>query len=132
MPRSFPFEGEVPVVPIKVIQWAEVLNMVSSPVEESIASKVTTVVTQDDFDGRVDDVEIYDRVLSADEIKAQYDVVDPLGDEDEADVSEDEKVWMGNDLPYKEGSEEPHEPIDLQAFAKSLEADQEDSDESDN
>ncbi len=111
VPRSFPFEGEVPVVPIKGIQWAEVLKMVSAPVEESIAGKVATVVVQDDVELPV--MELHDLM----------DTVDPLGDEDEADVPEDEKVWMGNDLPYKEGSEESRDPIDLKAFADSLEDD---------
>ncbi|KKM74103.1 hypothetical protein LCGC14_1403740 [marine sediment metagenome] len=103
-PRNYPFEDEIPILPIKVIEWERVLAVVSAPVEEPSS----TDVSEDDSDDEDSSIEYTPMLI---------DTTDPLGDED---VLRDGEVWMGNDVPYVQGEETP-EPVDLRAFAAHLE-----------
>ncbi len=147
VPRDYPFQGNIPVLPVRGIPWAEVLAMVVSPTEESDSEEelalhvvtdptaglagmgeTATIETQDDIEEHDVDLDSIAPVLSP---------VDPLGDEDEEDAPEDEDVWIGNNLiqapdPEMEDSDVPREPINLRAFADSLEEDREDTDDLNN
>jgi len=93
-PANYPFEDEIPILPIKVIEWERMAAVTTAPLEEKVVRGQTAdIVVQDDIE---------------------------RDDEDEEDVLRDGEVWMGNDVPYAEGEETP-EPVDLRAFAARLE-----------
>ena len=122
-PANYPFEDEIPILPIKAIEWERVLAVVSAPVEEPatteelimhevVTDSTSVLVAKDDIESEFP-------------LAVEFETTDPLGDEDEEDVLRDGEVWMGNDVPYVQGEETP-EPVDLRAFAARLE--EEDSD----
>jgi len=104
-PANYPFEGDIPILPIKVIEWERVLAVVSAPVEEPVDTEEQDVT------------EAMTKLVVENDLPVVVDTTDPLGDED---VLRDGEVWMGNDVPYVQGEETP-EPVDLRAFAARLE-----------